>query len=131
MANSDNVLRGGLTTKLVNVPELRRVLRFESSPAWLLRGQDVSPGVRSYQTPAEEFELAALAVEEGTPWQSQTSRGVEILLVVEGAIEIQDCGKGETFALERGGSVLIPDLVERYRLTGEGLAYRAGVPRDR
>ena len=29
MANSDNVLRGGLTTKHVDVPELLRILTFE------------------------------------------------------------------------------------------------------
>ena len=56
---------------------------------------------------------------------------MEILLLVEGAIQIQDCDKRELFSLERGHSVLIPDSVERYQLAGRGVAYRAGVPRGR
>jgi mannose-6-phosphate isomerase len=131
MANSDNVLRGGLTEKPVDASELRRILRFEPSAATLLQGRDVSPGVSSYETPAEEFELSVLSIEEGRRWQSRTSRGVEILLVVKGAIEIQECGKRETLLLERGCSVLIPNSVERYQLVGRGAAYRAGVPQGR
>jgi mannose-6-phosphate isomerase len=131
MANSDNVLRGGLTEKPVDASELRRILRFEPSAATSLQGRDVSPGVCSYETPAEEFELSVLSIEEGRRWQSRTSRGVEILLVVKGAIEIQECGKRETLLLERGCSVLIPNSVERYQLVGRGAAYRAGVPQDR
>ena len=131
MGNSDNVLRGGLTEKPVNVAELQRVLCFEPSAATLLCGRDVSPGERSYETPAEEFELSVLTIEEGRPWQSRVSRGVEILLVVEGAMEVQECGVREALSLERGCSVLIPDSVESYRLVGRAVAYRAGVPRDR
>jgi mannose-6-phosphate isomerase class I len=55
---------------------------------------------------------------------------VEILLVVEGAMEVHDCAKGEAISLERGCSVLIPDSVERYQLMGRGIAYRAGIPGD-
>jgi mannose-6-phosphate isomerase len=129
MANSDNVLRGGLTEKLLNVSELRRVLRFEPRAVTLLKGRDFSPGEHRYESPAEEFELAVLTVAEGMPWQSEVSRGVEILLVIEGEMEIRDCGKGEVIRLERGGSVLIPNSVERYELLGRGVVYRAGVPR--
>jgi len=130
MANSDNVLRGGLSEKWVDVPELRHVLRFEPSEETLLQGRELSPSERVFETPAKEFELSVLAIEEGVPWQSQTSRGVEILLSVEGAMQVEDCDGGESFPLERGGSVLISDSVLRYRLVGRGVAYRASIPRD-
>jgi mannose-6-phosphate isomerase len=128
MTNSDNVLRGGLTEKHIDVPELRRVLRFESNQTSILQAREVATGERVFDTPADEFDLAVLTIDEGSPWRSATSRGVEILLLVEGELTIADCGKGETIGLERGGSVLIPDSVERYDLSGRGIVYRAGVP---
>jgi mannose-6-phosphate isomerase len=56
MANSDNVLRGGLTPKHVDVPELLRVLDFEAEPPPVLTGMPEGAWVR-YDTPAEEFLL--------------------------------------------------------------------------
>ncbi len=129
MGNSDNVLRGGLTAKHVDVPELCRVLRFEPREAEILLPREISPGERIFETPADEFELAVLTVAEGEPWRSARSRGVEILLTIEGEVTITDQGAGESLALERGASVLIPDSVECYELAGAGIAYRAGMPR--
>jgi len=56
MANSDNVLRGGLTPKHVDVPELLRVLDFDSGPPPVLTGSADGSWIR-YETPAEEFLL--------------------------------------------------------------------------
>jgi mannose-6-phosphate isomerase len=128
MTNSDNVLRGGLTDKHVDVPELQRVLRFESRQTSSLHAREVAAGESVFDTPSDDFDLAVLTIAEGTPWRSATSRGVEILLLVEGELSIADCGKGDTIGLQRGGSVLIPDSVERYELSGRGVVYRAGVP---
>ena len=56
MANSDNVLRGGLTPKHVDVPELLRVLDFGAAPPPVLRGRPDGAWIR-YDTPVEEFLL--------------------------------------------------------------------------
>jgi mannose-6-phosphate isomerase len=56
MANSDNVLRGGLTPKHVDVPELLRVLDFGAAPPPVLRGRPDGGWIR-YDTPVEEFLL--------------------------------------------------------------------------
>ena len=56
MASSDNVLRGGLTSKHVDVGELGRVLTFRGGPA---RPLDPDRG-GVYRTPAEEFELSVV-----------------------------------------------------------------------
>jgi mannose-6-phosphate isomerase len=56
MANSDNVLRGGLTPKHVDVPELLRVLDFHAGPPPVLTGTPEGAWVR-YDTAAEEFLL--------------------------------------------------------------------------
>jgi len=128
MGNSDNVLRGGLTAKHVDIPELCRVLRFEPSEVEILQSREASPGERVFETSADEFELAVLGVEEGKAWQSARSRGVEILLAIEGSVTVTDRAAGESFDLERGASLLIPDSVDCYELAGAGVVYRAGVP---
>jgi mannose-6-phosphate isomerase len=130
MGNSDNVLRGGLTAKHVDVPELCRVLRFEPREVEILLPREISTGERIYETPADEFELAVLTVEGGEPWRSARSRGVEILLAIEGDMTITDRGTGESFALGRGASVLVPNSVECYELAGAGVVYRAGTPKS-
>ncbi len=56
MANSDNVLRGGLTPKHVDVPELLRVLDFGAAPPPVYAGRPDGEWIR-YDTPAEEFLL--------------------------------------------------------------------------
>jgi mannose-6-phosphate isomerase len=124
------VLRGGLTAKHVDVSELCRVLRFEPRGAEILLPREISTGERIFETPADEFELAALRVEEGKPWRSARSRGVEILLAIEGEMTITDRGAGESFAMARGASVLVPNSVECYELAGAGVVYRAGVPKN-
>jgi mannose-6-phosphate isomerase len=129
MGNSDNVLRGGLTTKHVDVPELCRALRFEPAAAAALRPRKVSARERVFETPADEFELAVIRVTKSRPWRSAQSRGVEILLCTEGDLTVADRESDETLRLERGASVLIPDSVNRYHLSGEGVVYRAGTPK--
>src|SRR5580658_9335281 len=62
MANSDNVLRGGLTTKHVDVPELLKILTFEGGTPEVFSGIQLSPEQRVYRTPADEFELSRIAL---------------------------------------------------------------------
>ena len=66
MANSDNVLRGGLTPKHVDVPELLRVLDFDAEPPPVLTGVAEGAWVR-YDTPAEEFLLRRFAGDGPAP----------------------------------------------------------------
>ena len=66
MAASDNVLRGGLTPKRVDVPELLRVLRFEVLPDPVVRPVPVAPGVLTWPVPVREFALYKATV-SGTP----------------------------------------------------------------
>jgi mannose-6-phosphate isomerase len=114
MANSDNVLRGGLTPKHVDVPELLSVLKFDDGPAKrLLPVGDVEA---VYETPAPDFRLSRLTL-TGTPF-TLPARGPQILLVTDGALEVQ----GET--LKRGESVFF-GADESVTLSGRGTAFRA------
>jgi mannose-6-phosphate isomerase len=126
MANSDNVLRGGLTPKHVDVPELLAILVFEPQAPEILRPAEVAPGEQIYACPAREFELALLRVTPKRPLASAPGRGAEILLTLEGSPVL----KAETgpLALERGRAAFVPASAPPYRIEGEGRLARARVP---
>ena len=64
MANSDNVLRGGLTPKHVDVPELLRVLDFTPAKESALRPNTIDDGIELvYDTPAPEFAVSVLRLD--------------------------------------------------------------------
>ncbi|PHV65833.1 mannose-6-phosphate isomerase, class I [Williamsia muralis] len=94
MANSDNVLRGGLTPKHVDVPELLRVLDFTP-----VAPGDIAPSIHTlnseliYQTPAAEFRLSKVEL-DGTGLRRPSSilfdvPGPQILLCTTGSIELR------------------------------------------
>jgi len=74
MANSDNVLRGGLTQKHVDVPELLKVLDFRPASMPVVRADgDGRDNRRLYRTPEAEFELTRLHLETSTSSTSASS----------------------------------------------------------
>jgi mannose-6-phosphate isomerase len=125
MANSDNVLRGGLTTKHVDVRELLGVASFRMGRPQVLRPERRAPGESVYRTPAREFELAFLDVTPQRPWTSPRGRGVELLLGLEGDVVLVADGR---LSLARGRAAFVPAAVAGYRLEGSGRVCRAAVP---
>ena len=63
MANSNNVLRGGLTRKHIDVDELLRVVRFDAAPAAVIEPETIDPMRQRYRVPALEFELERITLE--------------------------------------------------------------------
>lgn len=128
MANSDNVLRGGLTPKHVDVPELLRVLEFEDKDATLLKPQASIADELVYPSPAKEFELSVITLNKGAQYRSPVDRSVEILICTRGKATLTDYSSQTETQLQQGASALIPAAVERYAIRGEGVCYKAAVP---
>jgi mannose-6-phosphate isomerase len=126
MATSDNVLRGGLTPKHVDVPELLRVVHFKEEPIPVVRPRPGWPGEEVYSTPARHFELSRIEL-AGTPFRA-TAAGPEILLCTEGEVTAT-AADGEQLRLARGQSAFVPARTATYALDGQGVAFRAGMPR--
>jgi mannose-6-phosphate isomerase len=122
MANSDNVLRGGLTPKHVDVAELLRTLSFRTGPIERLRPRARAVGERRYETPAEEFALSVLEVRSGTPYVAARERNVEILLCTSGRGRITG---GEIHPVARGDCFLVPAAAPGYSVEGDLTLYRA------
>ncbi len=125
MASSDNVLRGGLTRKHVDVAELFRVLDFASGPAPILRPARLDEHEEVYRTPAREFELSRIALALGEP-VVRRPRGPEILLVTSGEVTIE--GDGRDVRVARGRAAFVPAAAREYVLRGDAAVYRATVP---
>jgi len=109
MANSDNVLRGGLTPKHVDVPELLRVLDFVGADIEVL---DPAPssgrsgsGRYEYVTPAPEFRLTRLEFDSNSTDLVVEAGGPRILICTEGAVTAT-CG-ADTLDLDRGRAAWI------------------------
>ena len=128
MANSDNVLRGGLTPKYVDVPELLRVLNFAGRNITLLTPQARGANELMYPSPAEEFVLSVITLHKDSAYHSPQQRSVEIIICTNGNVTIVEHDSQYETKLPQGASVLIPASVTRYSLKGEGTCHKAGVP---
>jgi len=122
MANSDNVLRGGLTPKHVDVPELMRVLDFTAGDVEVLGGDPVRPGEVLYRTPAPEFRLSRLAL-DAEPLDI-THDGPQMVLVVDGSATVQNAA-GTQLSVDRGRSVWVAAGDAAVSISGTGTAFRA------
>lgn len=105
MANSDNVLRGGLTPKHVDVPELLRVLDFEPIDLPLVLPEPAGDGSVRYRTPAPEFALRRFDLTEGAGQVPLTDAGPGIVLCSVGSVRLLH--DGTQLVLERGAGAWI------------------------
>lgn len=117
MANSDNVLRGGLSPKHIDVPELMRVLKFSPRRPELLKPAEPAPLWYTYAAPCGEFSLSVM--NSRGPELPFPEKGPAILAVTQGKARFSLPGK-EIF-LVPGESVFIPA-----RAPGENLLYSGG-----
>lgn len=118
MANSDNVLRCGLTPKHVDVPELLKVVVFEPGEPGILRPED--EGEEVYETPIDEFRLSRYVLAPGAAPHSLPDTAPQILLCTAGR------PRAGELTLAPGESVFVP-AGETAVLSGAGTVFRATV----
>jgi len=100
MANSDNVLRGGLTPKHVDIPELLKHIIFEETHPQILKGEVMKDGVEKiYKTIAPDFELSEIVLDQGKNYK-KTAESVEVYMLLEGAVKVVE--NEQTIELKRG-----------------------------
>ena len=132
MANSDNVLRGGLTPKHVDVPELLRVLDFTPTDGAPIRPHPVGDGLEwVYDTPAAEFAVSSIRLDGdrlGRPVDAPAQHaGPQILLCTEGVVDVH--GADASLTLPRGAAAWVPACDGPIRVTAEhpAVLFRATV----
>ncbi len=122
MANSDNVIRGGLTSKHVDVGELVRVVDFEPSVPKATHPVAVRDGVEKYPTPCEEFDVWRLTpgAEQG-PIKLPGAKSARILLLTEGGAEL--AVGSDRLQLRRGEAAFLPATDSAGTISGEAVAF--------
>lgn len=129
MANSDNVLRGGLTPKHVDVAELLKVVRFKETPVAIIEPEPWRTNEVRYPCPAAEFVLSVLHFSEGKNYLAPVDRSVEILLCTSGHGRIDEAGGGgRGRSVKQGDCLLVPAGQPPYMIRGEGVIHKATVP---
>lgn len=124
MANSDNVIRGGLTPKPVDLSELLRLI--DVRPGSPLRVDVRESGKeRIYLTPTAEFSLSRLSIFPDEPFIESRRSRVEILVCTAGDARVTDVGNTETIPMPRGASVIVPASVPEYQIEGKATVFRA------
>lgn len=119
MASSDNVLRGGLTPKHVDVEELCSVLRFEGGNVEVIHPSRSGAEDR-YETPAREFRLSKLTGAAGVQ-----PVGPEIVICTAGPVTLTTAAG--TLELARGESAFVSASDGRYHASGHGTLFRATI----
>src|SRR5580692_12299842 len=123
LANSDNVVRAGLTGKHVDVPELLKLL----DPAVevpVLSPRQVAAGVSRWVTPAPEFGL--YRIDPGADGMTLPGAGPRILLCTEGSVALRTQA-GDAVKASRGESCFVAAADGEVRCTGPARAFLACV----
>ncbi|WP_250035534.1 mannose-6-phosphate isomerase, class I [Paractinoplanes maris] len=128
MAASDNVLRGGLTPKRVDVDELLNVLRFEVLDDPILRGAEVAPGVSTWSVPVPDFELFRVELDGTRPPTEVPATGPRIILATAGDIFVGESVDGTPVELTAGTAAYAPADAGAIKIAGTGQAFVAAVP---
>jgi mannose-6-phosphate isomerase len=127
MAASDNVLRGGLTPKRVDVAELLRVLRFEVFDRPVMVPEQVAPGLVTWAAPSREFRLVRATVADGGPSRTVMlpHDGPREVLCVRGRVRLVAAGS-DAVDIAAGEAVFVPATTASLQVTGDGEVFQAG-----
>lgn len=114
MANSDNVVRAGLTNKFTDVDTLLDVLHFDFAPVNVMQPNQAS--VKSYYHPRiEEFALVRITASGSYSETFVSEDKPRLILLIEGKIEIGY--DGQTISYSKGDAVFFPASLASFTLT--------------
>lgn len=125
MANSDNVLRAGLTNKHIDIEALIAHTKFEGIIPITDKGEKVSSFETTFKTPVPDFGLSVLHLEKEQSCHFKTS-SLEIFIVLEGQIIVQSAKK-VTYSKGEVGAIL-PGINYTVFSQTHSQVYKAFVP---
>lgn len=124
MANSDNVLRGGLTPKHIDIDELLNLLDFTPGLTNAVTPVEEAPGVWAYPTPAPEFALWRISMSQDPVTLPGAGSG-RVVLVTEGEAALT--ASSTSLNLAKGQSAFVTADDGAVELTGSGSVF-VGAP---
>ena len=126
MANSDNVLRAGLTDKHINVKELMRHIKFQQTVPDIIN--PLHDQEQIYYSDAEEFELCRYDLKVGNSITLQ-SKTAEIFLVLEGSLRIT-WDKGSLEMKQGEAMIMIAQKKALFVATKDSVFFRVTIPEE-
>lgn len=127
MAASDNVLRGGLTTKHIDIDELIDVVDFAAKQVEVLRAKELSAGLLSYPTAADDFQLYRAEVSGATVLAELKLPAETIVLCTAGEVAVSE-SSGNREVLRRGQAAYLDNSAQSVTLAGSGTLFIATGP---
>jgi mannose-6-phosphate isomerase len=126
MSNSDNVLRGGLTNKHIDVKELMRHTKFEPTIPQIFKGKQETKTEKIFQVPAPDFELHEIITEPGNKTSINT-KTADVFFVYKGNINVQSAEEQLTF---QGGEAFLASAGAQFDMQSSkpSIIFRATVP---
>ena len=105
MANSDNVLRGGLTPKHIDIEELLEHIKFEPTYPNILNGDLKNSNEVQFSCPVPDFGLTKITLSQGEAYTNQTN-SFEMFLVMQGEVLLDgiELKAGELAAVKAGST---------------------------
>jgi len=128
MANSDNVLRGGLTPKHVDVPELMKHVKFEATLPHVIKPAATNNAYELlFPTPAIDFELRLLELNKATATELYVE-SLELFLIMDGSAVFKQSSGEKLLASQ--GQVILAQPGTRLSISGieKTRVFRARVP---
>lgn len=126
MASSDNVLRGGLTSKYIDVPQLLKHVRCEETHPRILEGE-MDGDFRVYKTPAPDFELSSLQLNAGQS-VSHLSPGAEMYLITEGVAKLEQGSASVVLEPGHPSALQLPGEPVLITAVTDCVVFKAAVP---
>ena len=123
MAASDNVLRGGLTGKRVDVSELLSVLDFSPFTVTPLAPESPLPGLEIFRPDVPDFALDVVRLDEATSSTTVALPGAATALCTEGSLELR--GAAHAIRLSRGEAVFVTPDERELAIDGAGIVFIA------
>jgi len=121
MTESDNVLRGGLTAKHVDVVDLQRVLKLRGASPRVLHGESDAAGCTRFSSGVEEFDLSRYEITDAAV---QAGNGARLILTVEGYARLR-AEDGAVLDLPRGQSAFVAAVEKGVEISGPGVVFVA------
>lgn len=124
MAASDNVLRGGLTPKHIDVEELIEVIDFSAGGTNLVQRREVAAGLTAYPVAVDDFQLYRVEVSGENLLADFALPGESIFLCTAGEVAISN-SKDERVVLKRGEAAYASGEAKHFTIAGSGTAFLA------
>lgn len=112
MANSDNVIRAGLTSKFKDINTLLELIDYTPGEPELVKVEP-NNNLKHYITPADEFDVKLFNMKAGSVYEQLSNKPI-VFLIMEGSLEVT-FEKG-SYRYKKGDSFLIPAILDKFSI---------------